>query len=735
MSTVGWVHHGRVSVTIDLGVSSTISGVAFVAAGGGHADVFFPAVTAVLTSDDGDAWFPFGAVGSGALLQDRSKAYPHKFEAGGGNARGRYVRLVFQTEERYLFMDEIEVYAGDAGEEPPRREPINDEQLDALLKRGLRARWVAGEWREFERQTRAMLAEGAAAAPGVQKKIDEIGARVRRLDVSNPDEVETLRLAYTSLRAEAARPVYGARLHTQRVYPWSDLRGSTFPPQLDPLDSDADLTMWQDEYESAAWAMTNLTGRTAGVTISVTELTDAEGRRHSWRDRLWLRSGMAIQSRVGYRVLDALPLVGIGDSPTATIEVPPGEYRLLWLNLRAYDLEPGVYRAKLRVREGGPDRTLLDSSLTLRVAPLRMPAADGRALSAYVWEYLVGWRQPPEAAEDLRAHGSNTFCLHPVALPRPVFNRERTQLKSVDFTPLDEALARCGKRPRMHSVFWGGNPSFWGLKLTDPTQAAVFKQFILAWAKHLEQRGIGPESFFFYPLDEETSDRLIRVAQLINEADPRLQVFWNRVNAKDVKPELMHRLAPHIDIACPNILTQSGLDDTSRQEAAFREIRGKYNPTVWTYACKGPGRFMLPDRYYRDLSWRTFRIGGCGTGFWCYSDGSTWDAYEGKVHYGVVYYAKEAPPGVTRVEAIIPSRRWEAFREGTEDFEHLDRLQKTIFAAKEAGTPSAAIERAASVLSAAVEGVLKSSDDPLRYARARRTVTEAILELRKRLAR
>jgi len=724
-STVGWVHQGRVEVTIDLGSPQPIERVAFVAAGGGFADVFFPAVTAILTSDDGEAWHLAAAVGSGALVQDRTQSYAHTFETAELATRGRYVRLVFQAEERYLFLDEIEVHSADTAA-APEGEPITAEELDAVLERGLTARWVAGEWPGFRRQIEALAAPAGTQVPaGIAPQLEEIDARVARMDVSDAGEVEALRRAYTGLRAEVARAAYGARVHVQRVYPWGDYRGDTLPPSNEGLPTALDLALWQDEYETAAWAVTNLTDRPVRVRPSVSALSDADGRALSWEDRLWLRYGMPIPARVGYRVMDALPLLSAGDGEAAELGVEAGEYRLVWLTVQARDLPPGDYRAQLRVHEAESGDVLADSPLALTVAPLRMPPTDERALSVQVWEYLTGWDQPPEAAEDLRAHGVNTWSLHPVALPVPTFDRDQGRLEAVDFAAFDAALARCGDHPRMHSVFWGGNPTLWGLDLESPEGAEMFRQFIRAWGAHLEAAGIAPDEFFFYPLDEETSERLVRIATQIQEADPRFRVFWNHVNNASDDPDLIREVTPVVDIACLNILTQDPRTDLSAQEAAFAEARREHPLEVWTYACKGPGRLMPPDRYYRNLSWETFRRGGTGTGFWCYADGSGWDAYEGGIPYGVVYFADDAPPGVTRVEPIIPSRRWEAFREGAEDFEYLARLQHLIALAGE--TPARA--RAADVLSEAVDAVLTAPDDPDRYDRAREALTEAILEL------
>ena len=730
-STVGWVHKGRVTVTVDLGSAQPIGRVAFVAAGGGHADVFFPAVTVVLISSEGETWHPAGAIGSGTLTQDRSRAYAHRFETGDLRIRGRYVRFVFQAEERFLFLDEIEIHSAEQAPLPSGA-PVTEESLAVLLKRGLTARWVAGEWADFREQIVSLAERAGAGAPSdIPGRLEQIDARAARLDVVNPHEVEALRLRYTGLRAEAARVSHGSGVRVQRVDPWGDLRGATFPPTLQALASRVDLLMWQDEYETTAWTVTNLGREETRVSVGVSPLQDEKGVTHPWTGRLWLRCGMANPTRVGYRVVDALPLLDAGEGHRAVLDIGAGEYRLLWLTVHAHDLPPGDYRAELRLAATSSGETLLDSPLALTVAPLRMPPADERALSACTWEYLVGWNQPEEAAENLHAYGVNTFILHPVALPRPRFSNDRTRLESVDFAALDAALARRGKQPRVHGVFWGGDPKFWGLDLESQTGAELFKQFIRAWAAHLAQAGIGPDQFFFYPLDEEISERLIRIGKLIKEADPRLQLYWNRVNGPGVDPDLMRRVAPYADIACLNVFTQADYEDVSRQEAAFQEIRSGQRLKVWTYACKGPGRVMRPDTYYRNLSWETFRRGGSGTGFWCYADPGAWDAYEGGLHYGVVYYAKDAPDGVTRTEPIIPSRRWEAFREGTEDFEYLHRLQQTIAAARRTPPEPSACDRAAAVLRNAVRAVLEAPADPSRYDSARQSLTQTIIELRR----
>ena len=321
--------------------------------------MIFPAVTVVLTSADGKSWYAAGAVGSGTRVQDRSKSYSHVFETKDLNRKGRYVRLVFQAEERYLFLDEVEVHSTGTAS-LPGGEPTTQEALDALLAGGLTARWVAGELLDVRGQT-VVLAEraGTAASPGIPARIETIDASAVRLDVSDPDEVEALRLAYTRLRTEAARPLYGAELHIQRMDPWADYRGSAFPPALHALPLELDLLTWQDAYETAAWSLTNLGDSTARVLITVSPFQDGEGRSLPLAGRVWLRCGLAVPTRVGHRVVDALPLLAPGDQK-AEMVIEAGEYRLLWLTVRALDLPPGVYRACLRVTAAASGDVLLE---------------------------------------------------------------------------------------------------------------------------------------------------------------------------------------------------------------------------------------------------------------------------------------------------------------------------------------------------------------------------------------
>ena len=73
------------------------------------------------------------------------------------------------------------------------------------------------------------------------------------------------------------------------------------------------------------------------------------------------------------------------------------------------------------------------------------------------------------------------------------------------------------------------------------------------------------------------------------------------------------------------------------------------------------------------MPWWAFKNGLTGAGFWVYADSgrSSWHDF-GKTmgYYGAVYGFAFSPLD-TREEHIIPSRRWEVWREGVEDYQYL----------------------------------------------------------------
>ena len=102
-------------------------------------------------------------------------------------------------------------------------------------------------------------------------------------------------------------------------------------------------------------------------------------------------------------------------------------------------------------------------------------------------------------------------------------------------------------------------------------------------------------------------------------------------------------------------------------------------------------------------------MGITGVGVWNYADTgrgtftSAWTDLDGtREDFAMVYDAATAPAGVSRREAQIPSRRWEAFRDGLEDYAYLWLLRQVTTSARTTGRPLAEAEAVLTEVTAAV---------------------------------
>ncbi len=731
-ATPCWAHAPRPAVTIDLGQVRLIDRVCFHAPGGGVAGVYFPVIAAVLVSENGTDYHLAGTAGSFGLSQD-GKPCVGRFEVSGFSLPGRYVQLVLQAGGGFVSIDEVEVFQADAGtrsQPAAGQRPIGPEDLDTLFGRAVRARWVASEWQEIRDQIQRSLAGQRNLGAAVRQRMQDVNRQLASLDISEDGAIAAFRSECLDLRAEAARPLLGAKIVCWKVDPWADHRGSLFPPHNASAPAEISLSMWHNEYEHAALALANLESQATTIRVELSPLLDQNGLEVEWTSRLWLRQALAVPVRAGYRVLDALPLASTETNDVAEIAVPSGESRILWLTVHSLNLAPGSYQAGVKlapVRGGAPPVVI---TLSLNVAALEMPDSSARALSSYAWDYATNPKWEPlavtAAMDDLRAHGINTFMSYPGSPPSPRLNAERTAVESVDFTILDGSLDHMNN-PRLLCTPGDG----WPADLSTPALQECFRQYIRIWAEHLAKRGLGPDRFFFYFADEGIPEKLVQMAKLVKEVDPRLQTFCNQV---DAQPEKILRVAPYIDIWCPYY--RHFTEAAPERREAFREALDKYGAQLWTYACDGPGKTLSPNTYYRRLSWCAFDEGATGAGFWTYADGyyfeqDMWNDFDGSdPDFGVVYFAWNAPEGIPRGEPIIPSRRWEAWREGTEDYEYLHRLREAINTARKSGAREDLLRQAERVLRKCVQDVMREPTVSDRYDRARKSLTEAILQLR-----
>jgi hypothetical protein len=472
------------------------------------------------------------------------------------------------------------------------------------------------------------------------------------------------------------------------------------------------------------------------LTAAIGELIGPGGRIPA--ADLTLRIGAFTDCRDGMQRPDALPLL---DQEGAVLD--PGCTRQLWLVARTSGQPTGTYAGELAIQHSA-GRISLPVAIEVVAAALPRPLP----LAAVDWGYLsfAPCKADPEAAiRDRAAHHIDTAVLDAPELPRFAVDGSGA-LVSSDYTAFDATIARYRSAGIGRFLFFsffgdmGGTKRPLGANVTCPAGTApgsrpweqALQAVITNWTRHCLDLGLGYDRFAFYPWDEPLDRHLPEAAVIwkaIRKADPRVLRF---VTTPGNSAEALLRIADDIDIWCPHLSRDKPLSDGSY---AFYQSRQAAGQQVWLYNCQGPDKSFPPLAHYRRLSWQAWAMGATGVGVWNYADTgrgrftSAWTDLDGnREDFALVYDAATAPDGTSRREAQIPSRRWEAFRDGIEDHAYLWALRRAAAEARRLGNAADADE-AETAIREAVTATEAAPDAAAIYAATHERILRCLAKL------
>ncbi|MBN2562105.1 MAG: DUF4091 domain-containing protein [Phycisphaerae bacterium] len=367
--------------------------------------------------------------------------------------------------------------------------------------------------------------------------------------------------------------------------------------------------------------------------------------------------------RTGSVVAD--PLIPL--NPAGRLDVPPGESRQVWITLPARDLPPGHYECTVGAK---PLATIVDQGspagktvrLSLDVRPLRLGTSPDFAV--YNWDYA----RDESYVRDLFDHKVN-FYLVPTGMPAPKFDKTGKPLGEMDFSSYDRVLRikmRYARKAGGQILFAYGIIRDFQMKVSkrygwtfmDEAWVRAFRWAYGKWLAHLKDLGLGYDEFCVQVWDEATGENVRYVVEggkLLREIDPKVRLVMD--GAQSV--EEVRRMDPVIDVWVPHL---NKLLIPKVGAALLAEYRKTGKP-IYTYTCSVNMKALPPYTYHRLKPWYAARLGLDGVFYWDYSSwrGDPWDDFDGPIaDCGAVYDGASGP---------ITSRRWEASREGIEDWQ------------------------------------------------------------------
>ncbi|MBO0858576.1 MAG: PQQ-binding-like beta-propeller repeat protein [Chloracidobacterium sp.] len=413
------------------------------------------------------------------------------------------------------------------------------------------------------------------------------------------------------------------------------------------------VRMLGNEYESAAIALTNVTAHPVTVVLRSSIPAVVEFRT----------APLVVSDTTGIPQEDPLPLMG----EDQMVALGPAETREIWLTLHSRNLAAGKRRLSLRAAALERMEPPMEIPVDLEVSHVRLP--ERFTYRHCNWLYLASItdeRVLDATIRDATEHGTNVFNIPPASVTLECGGA----VVSGDNGVSDRLIRRL---PGAFFMVDGSVGLKWpaGCKPDAATEARGWENAIRWYARRMLDLGLGYADYALYLQDEpglsgkdEAFDRYVESVRRVKAADPQMQVYTNP--AGGATPEMLEPLAGLVDVWCPD------LHLFRLHPAEYMRIF-KQAKAVWHYEAPSDQRRLDPLGFYRMKPWIAFQLGMQGGGYWVYSstDYFTPDPSRG-TEYGVVCPTPRGP---------VTTKRWEASRDGAEDFELLTMLRKAAMSA------------------------------------------------------
>ncbi|MCE5187383.1 MAG: discoidin domain-containing protein [Planctomycetaceae bacterium] len=660
--TVGWFTDEIIEITLDLGAKRNVDGIKIHTIGGGKAGVEYPEYIIGLASMDGRRFSLVSLIDSDALKSRiQNLAEPKVLELSFGT-QCRYVKMLIRPNGYLFFSDELEVI------ESPETCPVPN--TSSMLKPEAvdYAERIRQLCRNMTRlQTEDRNSNNQALSPKAADHIARIDEFKRHLGTW--DELHKLENQVDLFRAEFLNARSGTSWFCTEADPVDVLRFADLPRKAG--DCELDFYQWQNEYGVAALNLTNCSQQALEYRLSVSPIAGT-ARNVDSNDLVSIRRACYVRSKNAGLFADALVLQN-----SAPFKVKAGETLQLWVELFSKDLPAGNYAFAVAVQCDG------QSEKTIESIPVRATIADkvfpgNLDFMTCNWDYISDTTiftaaRPQLAVEDLKTHHVNVTVIPPGKIFRAGSSKS-SFTDSISDVLKKELDLRRHARLRLFFLALNNQDKVFGANLFSSEWDARFRTFMQQLIGYLSSLGYGFEDYAIYPYDEYIGEKFVHVARIIRDIDPRVKIFANsyRADMKEVR-----KAFGLVDIWCPYF------PDIQNKSELLTEIR-EHCDVVWCYhtdqredyVLENPGK--LNRRYHRILPLTAKALGLKGAAFWTYCDwrGGHFD-YNDKRVWGVVYDGRYAPMDCIK-ESIIPSKRWQLWREGVEDAVCLDKHQTLL---------------------------------------------------------
>ncbi|MCK9411910.1 MAG: PQQ-binding-like beta-propeller repeat protein [Prolixibacteraceae bacterium] len=377
-----------------------------------------------------------------------------------------------------------------------------------------------------------------------------------------------------------------------------------------------------------------------------------------------LQHSVATMDALGKPAWDALPEL----DESQTISIPSLSSKEIWITITcASGTKAGHYKIPVIIRalngagvQNGP-ASPQNVSLPIVRADIELDILNfGMAPQGAI--RLCAWGSYDKSTiRNLLDHGNTVFIV-----PQGKSKDNRTDF---DFTAQDKIVDELSGNDVF--LLLSGLPDV--LKEKDlGGSSPELNLYLDKLTAHLASKGIDKKHFAFYPYDEpggigwSVIDKLVLFGKMLKAKDPELLVYMDGGG----EAPMFKAMQPYLDVWCV------GYNELPNKSPVMDIVRNDPGSLLWSYDCSySYARPMGPNiksinivGQFRISALAAFRWNATGIGYWSYNLG---DDMWGRtmLEYPLVYKGTGKP---------INSRRWEAVREGVEDYRILVSLKAKL---------------------------------------------------------
>ena len=455
--------------------------------------------------------------------------------------------------------------------------------------------------------------------------------------------------------------------------PWEDITPHDIPANLEPIKK-VQIRMAKNEYESAVILLSNLiVPEGLDIRVIVPDLKEKKTSSLIPNSNIQVREAVFVRNNHHQLIPDAL----VGNDINR-FQIPFGKTRLVWLTIHTpEDIPSGKYRGEMVIKpidveKGEP---ALPKKIPLEVEVWDFSLPERLPIDAYIFttipvppsfgksggEWVYGWNNNKKYVNKNTAYPKD-FSSHLLTWGMSDLLHAYGRVHDIRW---DEEYVKELRKQGMKVMYSYGGGSV---------------DFCIRKAKELRSMGLSYEDFCFQVIDEpgegeKRTEKAVARAREIKKKNPNIQLSVTLGGTSTLK--VAKQFAPYIDIWIPHL--GKFFPETERGKKLYSFLRSTGKP-IWTYQCSNPMDSLDIMDYYRLYPWKVWKLGLDGCAYWIYDGwvGDPWDVFDVKhpKHTGSTQYDNGMIYSSADKNKVIDSRRWEAFREGLEDYEYLYILKE-----------------------------------------------------------